>query len=385
MSAAPELADREVAITGKLASMSREEAVRRLREAGARYAPFPGPETAYLAVGQGGPPLSADGRPTRSLLAARELAARGTGLRIVQEEEWLGLLGLAERSADVHRRYTATQLARILGVTRAELRAWVRRGLVTPEHTVGRLALFDFHQVAVARGLAELVGAGVAPSAIARSLRELQGWLGEEGAPLGALEALDESGELVVRLDDGSLAEPTGQLRLAFDGAPAPGPAPVRLPRPARHASPWFERALVAEEAGRPEEAVQAYRRAIGEDGPTAEACFNLGNALYALGRRADAADAFAQATEVEPDHVEAWNNLGNVLSELARGEEAVRAYRRALAVEPTYADAHYNLGVTLAALGDPSGARRHFLCYLREDPHSPWADEVHDRLARLE
>ncbi len=377
------LIDLEVAVTGRLASMSRGEAVRRIGEAGGRYVAAPTAETALLVVGQGGPPLGDDGKPTRSLVRARALAQAGGAIRVIAEQEFLARLGIGERSEDIHRLYTTAQLARILDLPTATIRSWVRHGLVEPVRTVNRLAFFDFHQVAVARALGELAKDGVTPARIRRSLAELQGWLGDASA--AELDVLDTTGTLLVRLEDGLVAETSGQLRFTFDETGAPPALTLVRDDDVAASSRWFDRAVAAEDEGDLDEAVRAYRHAIGEDGPTPEACFNLGNALYALERRAEAADAYAQATEVDPSHVEAWNNLGNVLVELERFDDSVRAYRRALAVEPHYADAHFNLAATLELAGDADGARRHYLEYLREDPRSPWADEVHDRLARLE
>ena len=141
---------------------------------------------------------------------------------------------------------------------------------------------------------------------------------------------------------------------------------------------------ISAEEDGNPDGAIEAYQRALSLGEPQPEVCFNLGNTFYSLGRIVEASASFAQATEIDPEYVEAWNNLGNTLAEIGKPDEAVPAYRRALSIEPGYADAHYNLGDTLATLNDLSGARRHWQAYLTQDPNSPWATRVRDRLAEL-
>ena len=254
-----------------------------------------------------------------------------------------------------------------------------------------RLCFFDFGQVATAKALSQLAREGVTPARIRRSLEELGAWLPDARRALVQLEALEKGGPLFVRTADGRLAETSGQLRLEFEAEPADGapalagaPAsPAPAPRIDRTREEWFERGVAAEEDGRYDEAVEAYETTLSL-GRTAEALFNLGNVLYAQGRKAEAAKRFLQATEIERDYVEAWNNLGNVLIEIELPSEAVQAYRRALAIEPDYADAHFNLAELLASRGELSEARRHWEAYLRQDPHSPWAREVRERLRRI-
>lgn len=372
----------EVAITGRMASMSREEAVELLARAGARYVREPGPATDLLVLGRSGPPLGEDGRLTRSLRAARELAAGGSGIEIVQEDELLVRLGLEDRQVDLHRLYTAEQLGRILGIPRGRIAAWVRQGLLCPERVHHRLLFFDFQQVASARALDQLTRAGVTPARIRASLEQLAAW---SDAPANALSWLESlAGTLCVRRPDGRLAEPTGQLRLDFENEQVSGPAPevAIAPRPDGDGADWFEVGQTAELEERLEDAAEAYAQARRRGDSRPEVAFNLGNVLFTLGRHGDSAAAFLQAAEADPTFVEAWNNLGSVLHELGRHREAVLAYSKALAVAPDYADAHFNLAETLAALGDLVGARRHWRRYLEEDPASPTAAEVRRRLS---
>jgi len=378
------LRDREVAITGKLLSMTREQAVERLREIGARYAPVPTEATDWLVVGQGGPPLGRDGHLTRSLQRALALRADGHALELLSEEQLLAHLDLAP-SEDVHRLYTTTQVARMLGVPRHTVRAWTRQGLLAPVREVHRLAFFDFAQVSNARALLGLLRQeGVTPVRIQQSLEALRAWMREGDQQLGHLEALERGGRLVVRLQDGRVADPSGQLHLDFGGAAGSGGAAGHGPA-SGHVSLWFGRGVRAEEAGRLHEAVRCYEQALEEVGPHAEIAFNLGNARYGLRRLEPAAGAYQQAVELEPEYVEAWNNLGNVLAELSRTAEAVAAYRRALGIAPDYADAHFNLAETLVAGGESEGARRHYEAYLARDPHSEWAEAARGRLLELE
>ena len=371
-----------VTITGRLASMSREEAIERVALAGGAYVQAPSEDTALLVIGAGGPPLGEDGRPTQAIEEARRLQAEGADVRMIPEEEFLDLLGLHQRQADLHRHYTTEQLGRILGVPIGLIRAWVRHGLIRPVRTIGRLHWFDFQQVGNARSLLELARSGVTPGRIRKSLEQLSGWMQDTEHSLAQLAALENGGPLLVRLQDGRLAEPSGQLRLAFESPPEAGPA---RPPAALGADEWFERGVSCEDHGRLEDAAQAYREALRAGGRSPEVSFNLGNTLYALGRKQEAVRELEQATTIEPDYVEAWNNLGNVLCDLGRADEARAAYGRALAIAPDYADAHYNAAELQLTTGDLEGSRRHFMAYLSLDPGSSWAGVVRRRLAELD
>ncbi|MDE2259853.1 MAG: tetratricopeptide repeat protein [Betaproteobacteria bacterium] len=88
-----------------------------------------------------------------------------------------------------------------------------------------------------------------------------------------------------------------------------------------------------------------------------AEAHYNLGNALKALGRLDDAVASYHRVLKFRPDLAEVHNNLGNALKDLGRLDDAVASYHLALKFRPDYAEAHYNLGSALKDLGRPDDA----------------------------
>jgi tetratricopeptide (TPR) repeat protein len=293
----------------------------------------------------------------------------------------------------VHRLYSIAQLARILDVPASTVRGWMRVGLIKPVREVKRLCFFDFQQLANARALSRLAHKGVTPARIRASLDRLGGWLPDAQASLRQLEALEQKGPLLVRLDDGNLAETSGQLLLDFDGtaaatnqprSPLAGSRLTAAPtpgQPARTVVDWFARGLRAEEEADLEAAAGCYEQALRQDYTRAETWFNLGNVLYSLERKAEAIRAFTRASGLDPEYVEAWNNLGNTLSDEGQADDAVQAYEQALALEPAYMDAHYNLAETLANKGEWERARKHWREYLRLDPNSRWAQKVRHRL----
>ena len=257
----------------------------------------------------------------------------------------------------------------------------MHRGLITPTRVVRRLAFFDFQEVARAKALNALLETGVKPGALVDSISRLERWL-PDAARVAAqqLEQIESGRRLLMRLEDGTFAEPCGQLQLPF-GNGEPEPAVDLPPRvlPAYRTGPdaareWFAIGVDAEDRDDLEEAAHAYHQALLADVPRAEIHFNLGNVLHALGRLPEASQRYMVAVELEPDYVEAWNNLGNSLSETDRLVYAVEAYERALALEPEYADAHFNLAETLQQLDRYREAAQHWRAYLRQSPNA------HDR-----
>jgi tetratricopeptide (TPR) repeat protein len=370
---------KRVAFTGRLASMTRDEAAELVAAHGGEIAPSVTRRTTHLVVGREGWPLERDGRLTRKLETARSLEREGHAIAIVPEEEFLEQLGLGDRQDGIQRLYTTAQLSRMLSVSGASLRAWVRSGLIRPERVVHRLCYFAFRQVASARMLRELMRGGATTADIRRSLEQLAPFLRDTDEPLKQLALLEGTRGIVAELDGGQLVAPGGQLY--FDFSRGKTQAPVVIAREPSTVADWFDRALAHEDAGRFDAAADCYRQALLLDGPEPELCFNLGNVLYALGRKAPAAERFRQAIELERDYIEAWNNLANTLGDLGEREEAIAAYRRALTIEPGYADAHYNLADTLAQMGRMAEARRHWQTYLELDPHSASARALRQRL----
>jgi tetratricopeptide (TPR) repeat protein len=370
------LEGQRIAFTGRFASMTRAQAIALVRRQGGEWQSSVTRGTSILVIGQDGWALGEDGRLSRKLQKARALK-RKQAITILTESQFLGALGLESREGS--RRLSTAELSEVLQVPGDRIRTWVRHGLVHPAQTVEGVHYFDFQQARWAKSLCELVQAGVTLDRIRRSLRQLGEWLPGVEHPLSQLAVLEQDGQLVVRLKEGQLAEPTGQGLFDFAEASEPTTVPVTPSR--QGAEDWFQLGCEHEEAGRLLEAAKAYRRALLQGGPEKEACFNLANVLYALGRKEHAAERFWQAVEMDPAFVEAWNNLGNVLSELGQLEEAVEALQKVIALDHSYADAHYNLADTFDQLGREEEALAHWQTYLRYDSTSPWGRYARKRL----
>jgi tetratricopeptide (TPR) repeat protein len=376
------LRGRSVALTGRLASMTRDDFVELIESHGARYTTHVGVGTGYLVVGQRDLPLQPVGTLPDTLRKALVLTRRGqAALRVMAEEQFLAELGLSEQSQSIHQFHSTASLTEALGVTRERIVAWVKAGLIAPAYTEHGVWHFEFRQVAAAKSLCDLARKGVTVGRLRKSLEQLRAWLPEAAGPLESLSLLHDDGRLLVRLADGDLAGFDGQLHFDFSGEPQPASSMRIAPGP-RTAGEWYEAGLEQEEQGYHAEAESSYRHALMLAGPEAQVCFSLANVLAALDRKESAIERYRQSVEMDPRFGDAWNNLGALLAETSRVEEACDAFRKALAIDPEDIRAHYNLADALDDLGKPKEAEPHWKAYLRFDRTSQWAQYARSRLS---
>jgi tetratricopeptide (TPR) repeat protein len=282
-------------------------------------------------------------------------------------------------TSTIHRHYTLGQLSELLAVPRGRIRAWVRAGLVQPGAKEQGELQFDFRQITAVRTLAKLTKAGVKISRLRRCLDQLRAWFPDVEDPLARL-LKQETGHVLIRLEDGQLADPSGQQHFDFELESEPR----KPPAPCVRSEPWRQRAHYLEDAGELEAAELAYRQALLEDGPDPELCFNLGNVLFAQGCTEQAVERYHQTVELDTNYPEAWNNLGSALEKLNHLPDAVDAYRRAIILNSQYADPYHNLADLLDQMGQVKEAQSIWRSYLRLEPQGQWAEYAKRRLAIL-
>ncbi|HKB11872.1 MAG TPA: tetratricopeptide repeat protein [Vicinamibacterales bacterium] len=93
----------------------------------------------------------------------------------------------------------------------------------------------------------------------------------------------------------------------------------------------------------------------------SAPAQFNLGTALTIAGRLDEAIDCYRRALAIDPNYALAHNNLGNALLARGHADQALDHFREALRLDPSNAEAHYNVGSVARARGDLAGALDRF------------------------
>jgi DNA-binding transcriptional MerR regulator len=372
-----------IVFANNLLLLDRAEAIRLSETAGAHVLSRLSSRTDLLVVGIDA--LESGGTPAGLLQRAHRMRVQRGKPRVMSELAFIRSVGAADALERYRTQYTPAQIGRILGVPPERLRKWIRRGFLKPSRVINRLPWFDFTRLAFARKLKELSDDGVTDSQIEKALGDLAAWFPENEGGLVQIEALFASP--VVRLHNGSWADPNGQLVLDLEDRRLAANSTVRIVpfRFDQSGDPeeWFRMGVRAEDEGDLNRAVHAYQQALLIGGPDAEISFNLGNALFGSARESEAVQRYLQTVEIEPKYVEAWNNLAIALGALGRADESIDAFRAAVAIEPHYGDARYNLAAALEQEGRAAEAREHWLAYLEEDPESELADEVRRRLEK--
>jgi tetratricopeptide (TPR) repeat protein len=110
------------------------------------------------------------------------------------------------------------------------------------------------------------------------------------------------------------------------------------------------EQGNAALQAGKAEDALAHYDKAVAKLPGEAGVHLDRGTALYALSRFDEARQEFLNATQGPDQAVKAtaFRNLGNALSKLEKHKDAVEAYKHALALRPDDKAAKWNLEIAL-------------------------------------
>jgi tetratricopeptide (TPR) repeat protein len=269
--------------------------------------------------------------------------------------------------------YTTRDVARLLDLTPAQVRSLARSGFLAPSRGPRRLYLFSFQDLVLLRVAKALTLARVRPQRIRRSLRALRRQL-PEGKPLSEVR-ITADGDRVVVMDGEAAWNPESEQLLldlsVADLAVRARPAARRLAAAARDAeerlsaNAWFNLGLDLE-ASSPDDARDAYRRALEINPHHADAHVNLARLLQEMGRAADAAVHCRLALASDPLHATAAYNLGIALEDLGHMDQAIAAYEQAIGADPQLADAYFNLGCLYEKQGKKAAALRNLAQYKR-------------------
>ena len=335
------IAQRTVAVVGRLASMSWQDAAAKVAAAGGTLRRGLSRRTDVVVVGRRAHELVANRRLDRRLA---QVARSRT--QVVSEGALLRAIGMAPALSHIDRPFT---LANIAAQTQMAL------------DTVETLALFDVIESDEAGRCAfrDLVAA----RAVARRLNE--------GASLaeilaGALHAAGpglhgDAAHIVATIERGQL-----HLPLA-DSNP--------------DADDLFESAYAAEEDGDLTRAKALYQRCLHADRRDPTAPFNLANVLVALGQPPRARLHYELALSVDPKFVEARYNLAHQLEAAGDVAGAKTQLLAALKTDARYADAWFNLATLHTRDGDMAAAIRAWEKYLVLDPSGDWAEKARQSL----
>jgi tetratricopeptide (TPR) repeat protein len=148
------------------------------------------------------------------------------------------------------------------------------------------------------------------------------------------------------------------------------------------HADSLHLMGLLSLQAKHHDHAIEWAARAIRIE-PRADYISTLGTALLGAGRLEEALRAFDKAVSLEPADAEHWKKLGAVLIDLDRPDEALLSLRHALDLRPHYADAANLSGLILYQKDRFAEALEFFDISVRADPDQ--ADALHMRALMLQ
>ncbi len=283
--------------------------------------------------------------------------------------------------SELNQRFTRTEVARMIGVTRHQLDYWGRLRLIEPRARWGE-RFYSFADLVALETIKQLTAHRIPARRLRRAILALQEQLGEQRAPLSELRVVSNGREIVVHPPSSQVRpiEPlTGQFVLQF--ATQALAAKVRRLEP-HTAEEWFEIGLAGDSSPETlEKAAEAYRHAVDLAPDWVDAHTNLGTTLYQLRRLEESRDVFAAAALLEPENALIQFNLGCVLEQLGDTDGAIEHLRRGVQLAPHLADAHLNLALAYEKRGHLELARKHLSFYLHYEPQGPWAEFARARI----
>ena len=265
--------------------------------------------------------------------------------------------------------YSTQHVADLLGLSRARIRDYVRRDLLSPQRNAMGHFRFSFQDVVFLRAAKGLTDAAISVRQSNRALTKLKSDLIQLDslsavriyANGSVVEVQDdekawevESGQLTMNFSIQKLAENVAELAKSAAGGEEKALSDL-------DSDEWYNLGLDLEEVD-PLQAPDAYREAIKLDPLNADAHVNLGRLYQLSGDLRSAKRHYQLALASRPEHQLANYNLGTIFDEQDDCERAALFYRKASAVP----DAHYNLARIRELEGDEINARRHLRLYHR-------------------
>jgi tetratricopeptide (TPR) repeat protein len=145
----------------------------------------------------------------------------------------------------------------------------------------------------------------------------------------------------------------------------------------------FFHQGFQAQEEGRTNEALRAYRVAVDLDPAFFEAHYNLGLLAAQTGDLKAALQSCETALALQPDSAKARLHFGLTLMQANYPQDAAKELETVVQASADEARAHLALGNLFAQkLGQPSRAREHYLKVLEVQPRHPQAATIRYWLA---
>jgi tetratricopeptide (TPR) repeat protein len=339
-------------ILGALEAFPRRLAAREIRAQGGELRHGISKRTRFAVLGH----RLIDGAASAAAIEARMEAAQNAGARLLSENGFLRLLGLAE-SPDGARDLSFRQIVEQSGLDRV---TFERLALLDTFETAEEP--FGFRDLVAARQYAKLAADGVGWLDLVKAAR-VRRLAGPDGGIANV--RLRRAGKDVVMENGPALSELSGQLRLGF---PQEGPDP---------ADRLFEDAREAEEAEDWPRATALYHRLAEIEPRDTDVAFNLSHALQMSGAWQEARRYLNKVLRLDPTYAEAWYNLASIAREHGDPESAKRHLRQAITADPGYPDPLYNLALLEFDAESYEQATKLWERYRELDPDSVWGQKA--------
>jgi tetratricopeptide (TPR) repeat protein len=137
----------------------------------------------------------------------------------------------------------------------------------------------------------------------------------------------------------------------------------------ATRAADAVQKGLAAHVAGRVDEALAEYDKALKIEPNNTFALYNIGLIAQTRGDMAEAEKRYRAVLAIDPKFTSALFNLAIVRDGAGAPKEAIALYRRALQVTPNDANTHLNLGFALREVGQTADGDKELATAVRLDP----------------
>ncbi len=261
------------------------------------------------------------------------------------------------------RSFTSGEVAKILNLSPARIRSFVRAGFIRPvrERRSLRFTFKDLIFLKTAKGLLE---SAVPSHTVVRMLSSLKRQVPPD-QHLASIKIYADGRRIVVWDGKARWQPDSGQFLFNFTADTMARNLSLRenpqeINKAGLTAEHWFNLGVELE-ATSIDEAQRAYIMALEIDANMSNAHLNLGRLYHNANELKKAEAHYRAAGACAPQDPAPQFNLGVLMEDLKQPTAAMLAYREALRLDPAFADAHYNLGLLCETLGKKAEAVVHF------------------------
>jgi tetratricopeptide (TPR) repeat protein len=152
----------------------------------------------------------------------------------------------------------------------------------------------------------------------------------------------------------------------------------------------WEQKAWLAEETGRNEDAVAAYTRMTELNPADVQSWLSLGGLHAKMGNNDLSQQAYQKVVELDPKNAyQTFFNIGALIEQDKNATDqdvrkAIDAYRKAVEIKPDYSQAYKRLGYILLRVGDLKGCRQALEKYVELEPNAADAAQIKGMVSSL-